>query len=101
MTSARKRHANRVNARADTGPRTPTGKARAAGNARRHGLTVTARRDPGLAHAVEALARAIAGADADPQRHELACRYRQAQIDLARVRSASRHDGAARDHGTL
>jgi hypothetical protein len=38
MTSARQFEANRTNARASTGPRTPTGKERASRNALRHGL---------------------------------------------------------------
>ena len=42
MTSARKLEANRRNARASTGPRTAAGKARAAQNARRHGLSLAA-----------------------------------------------------------
>ena len=39
MTSARQVAANRRNAQRSTGPRTAAGKAAAAGNARRHGLT--------------------------------------------------------------
>lgn len=39
MTSERQRAANRTNARKSTGPKTTAGKSRAAGNARRHGLT--------------------------------------------------------------
>lgn len=45
MTSERQAIANRRNARQSTGPRTSDGKARAAGNARRHGLTAGTR-DP-------------------------------------------------------
>ena len=64
MTGARKIEANRRNARASTGPRTGAGKARAAQNARRHGLNLPARYDPTRAAEIVALARAIAGADA-------------------------------------
>jgi len=39
MTSARRITANQANAQKSTGPRTQTGKTKAAGNARRHGLT--------------------------------------------------------------
>jgi hypothetical protein len=90
VTSARKLLANRANARKSTGPRTPAGKARVAGNARRHGLSVPAARDPALAEAIETLARAIAGAEAAAPRHALAGRIAQAQIELVRVRSARR-----------
>ena len=46
VASVRKAEANRRNARASTGPRTVAGKARAAQNARRHGLNLPARYDP-------------------------------------------------------
>lgn len=39
MATRRQVEANRANARASTGPRTPTGKRKSAGNASRHGLT--------------------------------------------------------------
>ncbi len=88
MTSARKIEANRRNARASTGPRTATGKARAAQNARRHGLNLPARYDPSRAGEIGALARAIAGADAGAERLELASRIAAAQIDVERARQA-------------
>ena len=72
MTGARKIEANRRNARASTGPRTGAGKARAAQNARRHGLNLPARYDPTRAAEIVALARAIAGADAEAERLEIA-----------------------------
>jgi hypothetical protein len=64
VSAARRREANRANARASTGPKTRAGKARSAGNARRHGLSLPALRDPALAHEIVALARAIVGAEA-------------------------------------
>jgi hypothetical protein len=92
VTSARQRDANRRNARASTGPRTRAGKARAAQNARRHGLNLPARYDPSRFDEIEALARTIIGsdADADGDRLELARRIAEAQIDIIRARAARR-----------
>jgi hypothetical protein len=88
--SARKLYANRLNARASTGPSTAAGKARVAQNARRHGLSLPARYDPALSGEVDALAREIAGEDADAEGRELAYRIAAAQIDLVRARRARR-----------
>lgn len=77
---------NRANARASTGPKSKSGKARAAGNARQHGLSVPAVLDPSLAKEIEELARKFAGPDASPGRHELATTIAAAQVDLLRVR---------------
>ena len=77
MTSARKIAANRRNALASTGPRTAAGKARVAQNARRHGLTLPACCDPAWSDEIKALARSIAGEDADAERLELACSDRR------------------------
>ena len=82
MTSLRKRRANRRNARASTGPRTAAGKARAAQNARKHGLRVPALRDPEKTRNIGELARKLAGPNADPQRFAAACRLVAAEIDL-------------------
>ncbi len=65
--SAAKRAANRRNARRSTGPRTATGKARAARNARRHGLTVSPVTDPAFMREAAALARAILQMGTDPE----------------------------------
>jgi hypothetical protein len=88
VTSARKLYTNRLNARASTGPRTAAGKACAAQNARRHGLTVAALSDPAMAREIGRLARELAGAHADRERFEAACRIVAAQIDLLHVRQA-------------
>ena len=77
MTSARKLEANRRNAQASTGPRTAAGKARAAQNARRHGLSLAALCNPSCSGEVETLARAIAGADAGLERLGLGARDRR------------------------
>ena len=84
----RKIKANRANARASTGPNTAQGRARTARNALRHALSVPVFSDPVLSEAVDALARKIAGPDADAKIQELARRVAEAEIDLDRVRYA-------------
>ena len=88
MSSLRKLYANWLNARFSTGPRTAAGKARAAQNARKHGLRVPALRDPAMAKNIGALARKLAGPKAYPQRFAAACRLVAAQIDLLDIREA-------------
>jgi len=88
MTSVRKTSANRTNARASTGPKTVHGRARAAQNALRHGLSLPVSSDPASWEEVEALARKVAGAGADVEIQELARRVAEAQIDLRRIRHA-------------
>ena len=88
MTSARKITTNRTNARASTGPHTARGRARAARNAFRHGLSLPVHSDPALSQKIEALARKIAGSNADTEVQHLARRVAEAAIDLHRVRHA-------------
>ena len=88
MTSTRKIKANRANARASTGPKTAQGRARTARNALRHALSVSVFSDSILSEEVNALAREIAGPDADAEIQELARRVAEAEIDLRRVRYA-------------
>ena len=92
MTSQRKQHANRSNARASTGPRTAAGKARAAANARRHGLAVPIWLDPMLSREAEQLARRMIGGGAEPSIQLLAQARRvvEAQLDLVRIRERRR-----------
>lgn len=88
MTSTRKVKANRANAQFSTGPRSAQGKARAAKNARRHGLSVSTPFDSARSAEIESLAHEIAGQHANPEIIELARRIAEAQIDLVRVRYA-------------
>jgi hypothetical protein len=88
MSSARKIEANRTNAQASTGPRTAKGKARAAQNARRHGLNRPVLSDAVLSGRVEALARKIVGKAANNEVYQLARRIAEAQTDLIRIRQA-------------
>src|SRR5262249_1487555 len=87
-SSERKIRANRANARISTGPKTRSGRARAARNALRHGLSLPVCSDPAFAEEVETLASEIAGTDANAEVREVARRVAEAQIDLRRVQSA-------------
>ena len=97
-TSNRKIRANRANARASTGPKTTQGRIHSTRNALRHALSLPIYSDPALSEEVEALAREIAGLDANAEMQELARRVAEAQIDLRRVRIA-RHDLLSRALG--
>jgi hypothetical protein len=89
VTSSRKVEANRVNARRSTGPKTAAGRAKAAQNARRHGLRVPVLSDPALSAEVEAISQRIVGdASSSSELVELARRIGEAEIELLRVRRA-------------
>jgi hypothetical protein len=88
VTSDRKIRANRENARASTGPKSAQGRARAARNTLRHGLSLPVYSNPGLSEEVEALAHQIAGPNANAETRLLAHQVAEAQIDLGRVRYA-------------
>ena len=98
MTSARKLKANRANAQASTGPITNQGKARAAQNARRHGLSLSILADPIRSAEVEVLACEIAGEAVAPEILGRARRIAEAQIDLVRIRQ-ERHNFIVRKLG--
>jgi hypothetical protein len=88
VTSEHKIRANRANARASTGPKTARGRSLAARNALRHALSLPVYSDPVLSEKVEALARKIAGTDANAEQQQHARLIAEAQIDLRRVRYA-------------
>jgi hypothetical protein len=88
LTSELKIKANRANSRASTGPRSPHGRTRAARNALRHGLSLPVCSDPVLSEEVEALAREIAGTEANAEIRKSARLVAEAHVDLHRVRRA-------------
>jgi len=83
----RRRAADPAPARRRRGPRTSGGKARAARNALRYGLSVSVLTDPATAVEVDALARQMPPA-AHAEIGELAQAVAQAQVDLIRIRRA-------------
>lgn len=88
MTSPGNRIANRANALASTGPRTVGGRARAAQNARKHGLSVPALSDPLLSKAADALATELAGEPANAEIREFARNAATAVLEVGRIRAA-------------
>jgi hypothetical protein len=88
--SKRKLRANRVNKPAGTGPTSAAGKARAARNARKHGLNVPVHYDPNLCAHVEAIAAEIVPGCRDTELLGFAHRIAEAQVDLIRVARARR-----------
>jgi hypothetical protein len=82
MTGARSSRAGQKSA--STGPRTPAGKMRSKGNARRHGLAIPISSDPVLAPAAEALAQQVAGISPSREVLALARKFAEAQMDFIR-----------------
>ena len=85
MTSTSKAKANRINARASTGPKSVQGRARVARNARTHGLNAPVLSDPVLAEEAKSLALEITKTT-DQEHFELAAQIAEAEIDLRRIR---------------
>lgn len=105
MINERRLQANRANARRSTGPTSASGKARAAQNARQHGLSQDILADPALGQDVDELAKRIAHEAHRPDLIDLARRVAEAHVDVQRVRRfrqerleaamlADGHDGA-------
>ena len=88
MSSDQQAAADRRNSRRSRGPTTTAGKTRSRANALRHGLSATILTPPDLRDDVEALAKAIAGDDANVSRLALARQIAAAQLDLMRVQVA-------------
>ena len=87
MTTVSQWRANRANAKSSTGPKTASGKSRAAQNALRHGLNLSLLSDPAVAPEVETMAQKIAGPRANAEALERARRIAEAEVDLNRVRA--------------
>ncbi|HLH90832.1 MAG TPA: hypothetical protein VKX28_20450 [Xanthobacteraceae bacterium] len=86
LLSAAKLAANRANAMKSTGPRTAAGKARAAQNARLHGLRAAVLADEGFTQEVKDLARLFAGEGAPQEVFALACRLAETHLTYSRIR---------------
>jgi hypothetical protein len=86
MASTRKIEINRINSRASTGPKTAQGKARAAQNALRHGLSLSIGLDQELSEQIKSLAQKIVGETRNREIYECARQIAEAQIDLNRIR---------------
>jgi hypothetical protein len=86
VATPRQQEANRANARSSSGPRSSAGKARAARNARRHGLTTSIWSDADLSAEAEAFARDLAGPAAGAELQSRGREAAAAHIDVDRVR---------------
>ena len=77
--------ANRSNAGRSTGHASSTGKQRSSRNARKHGLSISIRHEPGMSNKIETLAVAIAGDNATPRRLQTAHEVAEAHFELQRL----------------
>jgi hypothetical protein len=86
VTSLKQIAANRRNATRSTGPVTAQGKARASGNARRHGLSVPVYRASAVAADIGKFALQLVGDAASRTQIDLARAAAVAQLELLRIR---------------
>jgi hypothetical protein len=87
MASEKQIAANRANAMRSTGPKTRAGKLASSRNAYRHGLSGSLRLDPFNSAKVDAIAIAVAGAEASERQLKSAAEFARAQLELQRIRS--------------
>src|SRR5882762_2484391 len=89
MASEKQIAANRANAKRSTGPKTVAGKMSSSRNAFRHGLSAPLQLDPIMSAKVEAIARAVAGEQADQDLSASGVDFARAQLELLRIRPMS------------
>ena len=85
MTSERQLTANRTNAKKSTGPISASGKHRSRQNAHRHGLAISADRDPLLSAEVRQMAHILSRARGEPHITSTTQAAAAAEIDLLRI----------------
>jgi hypothetical protein len=85
MTSERQLSANRTNAKKSTGPISASGKHRSRQNALRHGLAISADRDPLLSAEVHRMAQILSRARGEPHITLTIQAAAAAEIDLLRI----------------
>jgi hypothetical protein len=88
ITSNRRIESNKRNASRSTGPRTPGGKLRSAGNARRHGLATSIENDPEARGGIECLAAILTEGSGEFEHVDQSRVLAECHFDLRRIRAA-------------